>query len=60
VPPPEALKALSATVEPLVDRTIANELEGRTLARVRDLLLPKLMSGEIRVEEVADETELVS
>ena len=30
---------------------IANAHESRTLARTRDLLLPKLMSGEIRFVE---------
>ena len=28
-----------------------NESENRTLAQLRDLLLPKLMSGEIRLHE---------
>lgn len=51
IPPSHVLQALSAVVEPLVDRTIANELESRTLAQTRDLLLPNLMSGEIRVGE---------
>ncbi len=39
---------------PLVERTVHNELESRTLAATRDLLLPKLMSGEIRLSEAED------
>lgn len=33
------------------DRIAVNDLESRTLAQTRDLLLPKLMSGEIRVKD---------
>jgi len=36
---------------PLVEKTIENSLESRTLAELRDRLLPKLMSGEIRVKD---------
>ena len=44
-------KALGDVVDPGMDRMIANAHESRTLARTRDLLLPKLMSGEIRFVE---------
>lgn len=37
------------TVEPLHNKVLANEQENQTLAAARDLLLPKLMSGEIRL-----------
>ncbi|GMN14940.1 restriction endonuclease subunit S [Altererythrobacter sp. MTPC7] len=57
VPAPDLLEKLSAIMEPLVERTIANELESRTLAQTRDLLLPKLMSGETRVGEAEREIE---
>jgi type I restriction enzyme S subunit len=40
---------------PLVDRMTLNWCENRTLAATRDLLLPKLMSGEIHVKD-ADRT----
>ena len=38
-------------VSPLLDRALANRSESRTLAHTRDLLLPRLMSGEIRVRD---------
>ena len=38
-------------VQPMFEQIIANERESRTLAETRDLLLPKLMSGEIRVAQ---------
>ena len=43
--------ALAGLIEPMFDRIRANGEESRTLAQTRDLLLPKLMSGEIRVKE---------
>ena len=44
-------RAFQGVVQPLFDRVSANIYETRTLAETRDLLLPKLMSGEIRVVE---------
>jgi type I restriction enzyme S subunit len=38
-------------VEPLFVRVLANELESTTLASIRDALLPKLLSGEVRVKD---------
>ena len=48
-PPDDLLSILGRTAGPLVEHIINNERENRTLAQTRDLLLPKLMSGEIRV-----------
>lgn len=50
-------QTFDSMVKPFFEKIIANELESRTLAHTRDLLLPKLMSGEIRIstEELIDE-----
>lgn len=45
------LAAFDGSVTPLFDRIAANVIESRTLAATRDMLLPKLMSGEIRVRD---------
>jgi type I restriction enzyme S subunit len=50
-PPIASLKPMTRIMEPLVTRTIHNDLESRTLAETRGYLLPKLMSGEVRVRE---------
>ncbi len=48
--PQESLAAeFSDTIRPMIDRIIANIHESRTLAELRDALLPKLLSGELRV-----------
>jgi type I restriction enzyme S subunit len=41
---------------PLLDGILANHAESRTLAALRDSLLPKLISGEIRVNQEAGST----
>ncbi len=47
--------ALGEFLAPMFNKIRANAKENRTLAQTRDLLLPKLMSGEIRVGEAAEE-----
>ena len=51
VPDPDTLLAFSTTVDPVLDRISACEAENETLAALRDTLLPKLISGELRVPE---------
>ena len=48
VPTPEILTRFDRTVGRLFERIVANEQESRALISIRDTLLPKLMSGEIR------------
>ncbi len=43
--------AFERVVEPLFQLLRRNSEENRTLAQTRDLLLPKLMSGEIRLQD---------
>jgi len=50
-PPGDVIDRLGQVISPLVDRTIALALESRTLATLRDTLLPKVISGELRVPE---------
>jgi len=51
IPPATKLHEFQEQVEPLFLRLLANENESRTLAALRDALLPRLMSGEVRVGE---------
>lgn len=51
VPTPDLLEVGDAVIAPLINRKIANDLESRTLVTLRELLLPKLMSGEVRVKD---------
>ena len=51
IPPKDILETMDAIMAPVVDRIIHNNLESRTLAALRDTLLPKLLSGEIRVKD---------
>jgi type I restriction enzyme, S subunit len=52
VPPCELLEIFNAIVFPMLIQIRENVHQSRTLAETRDALLPKLVSGEIRVGEV--------
>jgi len=49
VPPPSLLDDFQSEVEPLHRRVVSNLRETRLLTALRDTLLPKLLSGELRV-----------
>ena len=48
---PNLFEAFERLAAPLLQAQLANRSHSRTLANTRDLLLPKLISGEIRVKE---------
>ena len=49
IPYNSSLKIISDIMKPIHLQMISNELESRCLAELRDTLLPKLMSGELKV-----------
>jgi type I restriction enzyme, S subunit len=49
-PPEEIMLAFDRIVRPLYARIVSCAQESRTLATLRDTLLPKLISGELRVK----------
>lgn len=51
LPPKPIALAYTRAVEPMISCIQANLAQSRTLATLRDTLLPKLLSGEIRVSE---------
>jgi type I restriction enzyme S subunit len=52
-PPMSVMAAFDRIARPLYGRVVSNERESRTLAALRDALLPNLISGELRVEDPA-------
>ena len=48
---PLLLNSFDQIVQPFTDRILSNRREARTLSQTRDLLLPNLMSGEIRLSQ---------
>ncbi|MEI6179199.1 MAG: restriction endonuclease subunit S [Chloroflexales bacterium] len=53
VPSASILDAFVEVMEPLYQKVRANLLQTRTLATLRDMLLPRLLSGELRVRAAA-------
>lgn len=51
VPPTKVIQSFETLVKPMLDQMRANVIQSRTLAELRDTLLPRLISGELRVPE---------
>ena len=52
IPPKNKVEEFSDLISPIFLKTDNNKKESRTLASLRDGLLPKLMRGEVRVKDV--------
>jgi type I restriction enzyme S subunit len=57
LPPVKLAAVFEATLMSMRDRIVAGVHESKTLSDLRDALLPKLMSGELRVGEARDQIE---
>ena len=51
LPSQEKINEFEETVKPYFQKMLSNQAQIRTLTQLRDTLLPKLMSGEVRVTE---------
>ena len=49
IPPRDLTLAYDESVAPILEKIHANLMQSRTLTALRDALLPKLISGDIRV-----------
>ena len=54
IPDAPVADAFKLQCQPWYDQIVANKQHSRTLATLRDTLLPKLLSGELRVPHVCD------
>ncbi len=55
IPSKVELETMDKKISPIIDRVIVNNRQIRTLEKLRDTLLPKLMSGEVRVKYEEEE-----
>lgn len=60
LPPTSVMHALSSMMVPLLERRINGALQARELAAVRDSLLPRLISGNLRLPEAQEVVEAVA
>jgi len=51
IPSKPLMDSMDNLMDPLVERVVSCRLESRTLAALRDTLLPKLISGELRIPD---------
>jgi type I restriction enzyme, S subunit len=52
IPNDDILPVLTAHIEPYIEAMVNNRIESRTLAETRDALLPRLVSGSLRVGDL--------
>ncbi len=57
IPDERVLQHFQAVTQPMVDLIVSNWFQARSLAAARDLLLPRLVSGELSVAEAVRELE---
>lgn len=57
VPTADVLDAFANIAEPLFERLIENERQAQTLTQLRDTLLPRLISGQLRLPEAQEQLE---
>ncbi|MFJ4444076.1 restriction endonuclease subunit S [Pseudomonas sp. NPDC089422] len=57
VPPAEVLRNAGVLIEPLLERWLVNAEKARTLTQLRDTLLPRLISGQLRLPEMEASVE---
>ena len=57
VPPDDLRTIFDAHTEPLFERIVGNERESRALSALRDALLPRLVSGEIRLDDATEKED---
>lgn len=60
VPPETVLRAFDAVTVPLRSKMSANSQRAQTLATLRDTLLPRLISGQLRLPEAVAEVENIA
>jgi type I restriction enzyme S subunit len=58
LPPPSRVVAFEEAVAPYCELILAQERKNRALRAARDLLLPKLLSGELSVDRIPDPAEV--
>lgn len=51
IPNQNVLDAFNTRLHPVIDRILSNYDQAQTLATLRDTLLPRLISGQLRLPE---------
>lgn len=59
LPPEEIVRHFNVTLRDFANQVISNVLESKTLTEIRDYLLPRLLSGDIKVQTAEEKIEEV-
>jgi type I restriction enzyme S subunit len=53
LPPMNVLDCMTNMMHPILEETIVRKIESRRLSSLRDTLLPRLMSGELKINDIS-------
>ena len=56
VPSQSVLNAWNLVVDPILEQIFTNDFQAQQLGEIRDTLLPRLMSGKLRIPDVQEVT----
>lgn len=59
VPSPQVMKRYSEVVRPIFDKIAVNTFNVESLSQARDILLPRLISGQLRLPQAVKELQEV-
>ncbi len=59
-PPIKIQKYFAKVLLPIIDKVTQNQLQSITLSNLRGLLLPRLISGKLRVDEISETVEALA
>jgi type I restriction enzyme S subunit len=59
IPSELIVENFSKQANPIHDKILENQVENQTLTQLRDTLLPKLISGEVRLKEFQEQTAAI-
>ena len=57
--PKDESMMLGGKITSLIDQSIRVRIQNKTLTKLRDTLLPKLISGELQIPNVATDEEMI-
>ncbi len=60
IPDEPVILSFSELVSPILEQMVSNKREDNTLAQTRDMLLPRLMDGEIHLRDAERDVEAVA
>ena len=60
IPSDAILRLFNGTLQQLIESVLSNHEQAQTIAALRDTLLPRLISGQLRLSDVENQIEAIA